>query len=149
MAEVLTGRVCPSGKLPVSMEQRWEDNPVFDSYYDRSKAVHKRVTYTEGVFVGYRGYDRNGVAPRYPFGYGLSYTTFSYSNLTVEPLGGSRVRVAFDVANTGKVDGRRGSAGLCLRLRGVGAPSGEGVETLREGGDSPRQERACGARTHG
>ena len=106
VAEVLTGRVCPSGKLPVSMEQRWEDNPVFDSYYDRSKAVHKRVTYTEGVFVGYRGYDRNGVAPRYPFGYGLSYTTFSYSNLTVEPLGGSRVRVAFDVANTGKVDGR-------------------------------------------
>lgn len=106
VAEVLTGKVCPSGRLPVSMEQSWEDNPVFNSYYDRRDVAHKRVTYTEGVFVGYRGYDRNGVAPRYPFGYGLSYTTFAYSDLTVEPLGGNRVRIGFDIANTGKVDGR-------------------------------------------
>ncbi len=106
VAEVLTGKVCPSGRLPISMEKTWADNPTFDSYYDRRNVAHKRVTYTEGVFVGYRGYDRSGKAPRYPFGYGLSYTTFVYSNLTAEPLGGNRVKVAFDVTNTGKVDGK-------------------------------------------
>lgn len=106
VAEVLTGRVCPSGHLPVSMEQRWEENPVYNSYYDRSKHPHKRVTYAEGVFVGYRGYDRNGVVPRYPFGYGLSYTTFAYSGLTVERIGENRVRVGFDVANTGRMEGQ-------------------------------------------
>ena len=106
VAEVLTGKVCPSGRLPISMEKAWADNPTFDSYYDRRNVAHKRVTYTEGVFVGYRGYDRSGKAPRYPFGYGLSYTTFAYSNLTAEPLGGNRVKVAFDVTNTGKVDGK-------------------------------------------
>ncbi len=106
IAEVLTGKTNPSGRLPVSMERSWSDNPTFASYYDRSKAVHKRVTYSEGVFVGYRGYERNGVAPRFAFGYGLSYTSFDYSNLSVEPLGGHRVKVSFDVTNTGKCDGK-------------------------------------------
>lgn len=62
------------------------------------------MQYAEGVFVGYRGYDRNGKRPLYPFGYGLSYSSFEYSNLSVEKTGGNRVTVSFDIKNTGKMD---------------------------------------------
>ena len=58
--------------------------------------------YKEGIFVGYRGYDRSGVRPRYPFGFGLSYTTFRYSGLKVEKT--DKVTVEFDITNTGKYD---------------------------------------------
>ena len=104
LAEIITGRISPSGKLPITMENSWEDNPVHDSYYDRRNVPHKRVEYKEGVFVGYRGYDRSGVKPRYPFGFGLSYTTFRYSDLKVEKVGKNSVKVEFDVTNTGKHD---------------------------------------------
>ena len=100
LAEILTGKVSPSGKLPISIESRWEDNPVHDSYYDHDK----RVTYTEGVFVGYRGYDRTGKTPKYPFGYGLSYTDFEYSGLEVRKAGKNVYEVSFDIANTGSMD---------------------------------------------
>lgn len=100
LAEILTGKVSPSGKLPISIESRWEDNPVHDSYYDHDK----RVTYTEGVFVGYRGYDRTGKTPKYPFGYGLSYTDFEYSGLEVRKAGKNVYEVSFDIANTGGMD---------------------------------------------
>ncbi|HEX9105880.1 MAG TPA: fibronectin type III-like domain-contianing protein, partial [Longimicrobiales bacterium] len=66
------------------------------------------VTYSEGVFVGYRGYDKSGVKPLFPFGFGLSYTTFSYGNLKVTPAtspGGIPVTVTFDVTNTGQRPG--------------------------------------------
>lgn len=99
IAEILSGKVCPSGKLPISMEKKWEDNPVFNSYYDKNK----RVEYSEGVFVGYRGYDRGAVKPLYPFGYGLSYTSFEYSDLKLEKNGGS-CTVSFNIRNTGKCD---------------------------------------------
>lgn len=105
VAEILTGKISPSGKLPITMEKSWEDNPVHDSYYENLKAEIKRVDYAEGVFVGYRGYDRLGKSPRYPFGYGLSYTTFEYSNLKVEQLDNREVKVSFDVTNTGKMEG--------------------------------------------
>ena len=100
LAEILTGKASPSGKLPISIESRWEDNPVHDSYYDHDK----RVTYTEGVFVGYRGYDRTGKTPKYPFGYGLSYTDFEYSGLEVRKAGKNVYEVSFDIANTGSMD---------------------------------------------
>lgn len=100
LAEILTGAVSPSGKLPISIENKWEDNPVHDSYYDKNK----RVTYTEGVFMGYRGYDRTGKTPRYAFGYGLSYTDFEYSGLEVKKHGKGVYSVSFDVRNTGSKD---------------------------------------------
>lgn len=104
IAEILTGKISPSGKLPISIERKWEDNPVYNSYYENLKAEIKRVDYSEGVFVGYRGYDRSGKKPFYPFGYGLSYSTFDYSNLTVEKAGEYQVTVSFDIKNTGKMD---------------------------------------------
>lgn len=66
IAELLTGKISPSGKLPFTLEKRWEDNPVYDNYYPNTDQVkednpYKRVEYNEGVFVGYRGYERNGV----------------------------------------------------------------------------------------
>ena len=88
VAEILTGVISPSGKLPISIEHRWEDNPVSKSYYENMKfAEYKRTQYSEGIFMGYRGYDKSGIKPLYPFGYGLSYTTFAYGNLMVERMG--------------------------------------------------------------
>ena len=94
LAEILTGDVNPSGHLPATFERRWEDNPTHDNYYPAEGT--NRVVYKEGIFVGYRGYERNKTKPLFPFGYGLSYTTFKYSNLVADEHG-----VSFDVTNTG------------------------------------------------
>lgn len=103
VAEILFGETNPSGKLPVTFEKRWEDNPVFGSYHDPDG--DKRVEYTEGIFVGYRGYDRNGTDVQYPFGYGLSYTEFSLSDLKVSSVCGGRFKVDCILTNTGPVAG--------------------------------------------
>jgi len=104
LAEILFGDVNPSGRLPVSFEKRWEDNPAHDSYYPG--AGTSRVVYRAGLFVGYRGYEHNGVEPQFPFGHGLSYTTFRYSHLSVKPLAGdASFEVSFDVTNTGAREG--------------------------------------------
>ena len=104
IAEILTGKTIPSGKLPISLERRLEDNPTWASYYPDRSAVHQRVQYSEGIFMGYRGYDRAGVAPLYPFGYGLSYSTFQYSDLKATVTGKNTVKVEFTVKNVGKYD---------------------------------------------
>lgn len=106
LAEVLFGEVNPSGRLPVTFERRWDDNPVHDSYY--TDPGTRKIIYKEGVFVGYRGYERANTKPLFPFGAGLSYTTFKYSNLTVKPApsgSGSLYEVSFDVRNTGAREG--------------------------------------------
>jgi beta-glucosidase len=103
LAEILFGDASPSGKLPVSFERRWEDNPAFHSYYPEKGG--SRVQYSEGVFLGYRHYDRSETKPLFAFGYGLSYTTFAYGKLSVTPQTGNfnePVSVSFDVRNTGK-----------------------------------------------
>jgi beta-glucosidase len=103
LAEILLGGVNPSGRLPISFDRRWEENPSHDSYYPEPGT--RRVVYKNGVFVGYRGYDRNGTKPLFPFGYGLSYTSFKYSRLTIHPMkedaSGTLYEVSFDVTNTG------------------------------------------------
>jgi len=107
LAEILFGDVNPSGRLPATFESRWEDNPVHDSYYPAEGT--KRVVYKEGVFVGYRGYEKTATKPLFPFGFGLSYTTFKYDNLSIKPLAsdsvGPRYEISFDVTNTGKREG--------------------------------------------
>ena len=101
LAQLLFGEFNPSGKLPMTFDRRWEENPAHDTYYP--KGGDKKVTYTEGVFVGYRGYDKSGVKPLFPFGYGLSYTTFAYKNLTISPAPSASqpVQVRFEITNTG------------------------------------------------
>ena len=108
IAEIISGKISPSGRLPISIERKIEDNPTNGSYYHNLDVQvrnnpYKRVNYKEGIFLGYRGYDRKEVKPLFPFGYGMSYTTFDYSNLKVSDKGESVV-VEFDVTNTGKVD---------------------------------------------
>lgn len=105
VAEILFGKTNPSGKLPVSFEKRWEDNPAYPFYYDADG--DKRVAYGEGLLVGYRYYDTRHVKPNFAFGFGKSYTTFAYSNLKIknQSNGGLLYRVSFDVANTGEMDG--------------------------------------------
>jgi beta-glucosidase len=106
LAQIIFGDYSPSGKLPATFERKWEDNPAYGSYFPQKGDKH--VAYTEGIFVGYRGYEKNGVPPRFPFGYGLSYTTFRYSDLHVIPAAkgsGSTVEVVFTVQNTGSREG--------------------------------------------
>ena len=106
LAKILFGDASPSGKLPASFERRWEDNATSNSYYAKDNS--KRVAYTEGIFLGYRHFDKSAVKPLFPFGYGLSYTTFRYTNLKVTPgsfSGDEPVTVSFDVTNTGSREG--------------------------------------------
>jgi beta-glucosidase len=104
LAEILFGDVNPSGHLPATFERRLQDNPAYANYYPAPGT--DRVEYREGIFVGYRGYEQNGVKPLFPFGFGLSYTTFSYANVHVAPVAGTsgpgaRWEVSFDVTNSG------------------------------------------------
>lgn len=102
--EILFGLTNPSGKLPMTFERRWEENPVYNNYHDPDGDKH--VEYKEGIFVGYRGYDKLKRMVQYPFGYGLSYTTFEISDMKVsaQQADGS-VDVSYTLSNTGTRDG--------------------------------------------
>ena len=102
LAEVIFGEVNPSGHLPATFERREQDNPTYNNYYPQEGGI--RVVYKEGIFVGYRGYQHDKIAPLFPFGYGLSYTTFAFGKLMVSPasaLAPAAMTVSFDVTNTG------------------------------------------------
>jgi beta-glucosidase len=105
MARILLGEVNPSGKLPVTFPVRLEDSPAF---INASYPGCREVNYGEGTFVGYRYYDKKDVAPLFPFGHGLSYTTFAYSDLKVakKVKAGERAEVTVKVKNTGKLAGK-------------------------------------------
>ncbi len=105
LADVLFGDVNPSGKLPTTFPIRLEDNPAYINY----PGENGKVRYGEGVFVGYRYYDTKDVAPLFPFGHGLSYTKFKYSNLRLSAKSitpNEKLKVKVDVTNTGKVAGK-------------------------------------------
>jgi beta-glucosidase len=106
LAQILFGDYSPSGKLPVSFERRWEDSATYSSYYPKNG--EKKVEYSEGVFLGYRYFDRSTTKPLFPFGFGLSYTSFSYNGLAVTPGSGdlsAPISVSFDIRNTGTREG--------------------------------------------
>jgi beta-glucosidase len=103
MADVLLGETSPSGKLPVTFPKRLEDEPSFSNYPGKGGVVE----YQESILVGYRWYDTRKVEPLFPFGYGLSYTSFGYSDLRISPWNPQDgVTVALKVKNTGA---RRGA----------------------------------------
>lgn len=99
LSDILSGDVNPSAKLPFTVEKEWKDAPAYGSY-DETRDERK-VYYNEGVFVGYRGYEKNGVEPLYPFGFGLSYTSWKYSDIQVEKVQDSVV-VSCKIKNIGK-----------------------------------------------
>jgi len=115
-AEIVAGQVNPSGKLPMSIERRIENNAAnknFSLSWDMKTPPKKAgvrdywdVNYDEGVFVGYRHLDAENIAPLFCFGHGLSFTTFSYSDLKVHQANGGDVTVSLVVKNSGSRDGK-------------------------------------------
>lgn len=108
VAEVLLGKQNPEGKLPVTFDRDWKDNPSYPYYYSHREADGlEHVPYKDKLMVGYRYWTTSGKHALYPFGYGLSYTTFAFSNLRVPStvkVGGATA-VSFDVTNTGSIAG--------------------------------------------
>ena len=94
---VLTGRVNPNGKLSETIPYKYEDTPNSKIFPGKELTAE----YREGLFVGYRYYDSVNIKPRYPFGYGMSYTNFDYSDLKA-----SKDEACFKITNTGKVGGK-------------------------------------------
>jgi beta-glucosidase len=112
----------PEGKLPVSFDHSWEESPSYPFYYPVGSDTTERrvgsdgkpfnytfshIKYGDGLLVGYRYYTTDGKHPLFPFGFGLSYTTFRFSNLQLpkEVKSGATVTASFDVTNTGQVAG--------------------------------------------
>ena len=98
-ANVLVGAAVPGGKLPMTFPAHESDAPTATSPL-RYPGVNNQEYYSEGIFVGYRWYDQNNITPLFPFGFGLSYTTFGYDHLNTKP-NGNTPRVQFTVTNTG------------------------------------------------
>ncbi|MGA7343477.1 MAG: glycoside hydrolase family 3 C-terminal domain-containing protein [Terracidiphilus sp.] len=123
VAEILFGKHDPEGKLPVSFDRSWEDNPSAKWYYgvpgadtvlhttgENGKPLDytiQHIVYGDKLMVGYRYWTTTGKHPLFPFGFGLSYTAFRFSNLQApaSAQSGSTVAVSFDVSNTGSVEG--------------------------------------------
>ena len=118
VAEILFGDVNPSGKLPFSVPKRWQDAPAYGHYYPRGekgpiyKENHKDhpvgIEYAEGIFVGYRHYDQKDIEPQFPFGFGLSYTKFSFDNLKLSSrqiTKSDSFTVRFTIKNKGELPG--------------------------------------------
>jgi beta-glucosidase len=99
VSDLLFGDVNPSGKLPVTFPASESDGPLKTP--EQYPGVDLHSTYSEGIFVGYRWYDNNHVTPLFPFGYGLSYTSFAYSKLKATPHDGG-LKVHFKLTNTGQ-----------------------------------------------
>lgn len=106
LADVLLGKVNPSGKLPWTMPKKIMDSPA---HATNSFPGGKTVNYAEGILVGYRWFDTKNIAPLYPFGFGLSYTTFAFDNAKADKSEyalNETITVSVEVKNTGKVDGK-------------------------------------------
>jgi beta-glucosidase len=103
-ANLLTGRANPAGRLPITWPVRLEDGLATDPRHPErsSNGVEGNTHYSEGVHVGYRWFDHERIAPRYPFGFGLSYTSFAYSDLALAAAGDGGLEVSCLVRNSGK-----------------------------------------------
>ncbi len=118
IADVLTGRINPSGKLSETFPRRIEDTPAYPDFPNRTG----NARYGEGIFIGYRWYDKRDIDPLFEFGYGLSYTTFKFSNLRLSSeqiFDDGQLTVEVDVKNTGDVAGKE-VAQLYIGIQDVG-----------------------------
>jgi beta-glucosidase len=125
VADILTGAVNPSGKLPISFGRKLKDYPGQKDYPGRALTIR----YDEGIFVGYRHFDSNGIEPLFPFGHGISYTTFDYSNLSTPSefdVENDELEVSVDITNTGE---RAGAEVVQLY---VAAPGNDAPRPTRE-----------------
>ena len=142
LARVLFGR-SPEGKLPMSWERVAEDNPTYNHYYEVAPPADRRIIYSEGLFYGYRYYTSMNKHPLFPFGIGLSYTTFDISNLKLTPgKDDARLTVEFDVRNSGKI------AGAEVAQVYVGDPSAKVKRPVKELKGFAKVSLAPGASQH-
>ncbi|MDH7604151.1 MAG: glycoside hydrolase family 3 C-terminal domain-containing protein [Melioribacter sp.] len=100
IADVLLGNYNPSGKLPVTFPKRWEDCSAYETY----RKYPARTYYADDIYVGYRHFDKYNIEPLFPFGFGLSYTTFEYSDINVINKG-DKCEVSINLKNTGNMKG--------------------------------------------
>lgn len=101
--DVLVGNISPCGKLPVTFPRRLEDTPTFHNF----PGENDKVVYGEGIWLGYRHYERARVQPLFPFGFGLSYTSFEYKNTRLSgDVMKDRLTVSVDITNTGEMAGK-------------------------------------------
>jgi len=108
IADVLTGAAEPTGRLPQTFPARWSDNPTQSQDAEIYPGLDGKVRYEEGIFVGYRHYDRHGIKPLFPFGFGLGYTDFTLSDLQVDDTAfeaDGAVTVTVTLTNSGARDG--------------------------------------------
>ncbi len=105
-ANILLGKSSPAGRLPVTWARRLQDYPATDPRYpERSKkGINGKTIYSEGVYVGYRWFDKEKIEPLFPFGYGLSYTSFAYSNLRIDKAADGGLDVHVTIRNAGSMD---------------------------------------------
>ena len=101
LVDIITGEINPSGRLPTSFPKNIEDTPAFNSYPGKDLQMH----YDEKLLVGYRWYDKKNIKTLFPFGHGLSYTNFEYSDLEVDVRATNMASCKFSVRNTGQVAG--------------------------------------------
>jgi beta-glucosidase len=143
-AALLLGRANPGGKLPVTFPRAEADLPTTkpEQYPGVETANGLEQWYSEGIFVGYRWYDQQGIEPLFPFGHGLSYTRFEYSDLTVQPAGDG-FDVGFQVRNTGQAKGTEAPQ-VYIGPPSGGLPKGHAVAPQRLAGFE-RLELAPGA----
>jgi beta-glucosidase len=107
VANILTGKVNPSGKLPDSFPLKYEDIPSANTFPGEPADFPINSFYKEGIYVGYRYYNTFNVPTAYEFGYGLSYTTFEYSDIQLSSTEfNSKINVTITIKNTGKVAGK-------------------------------------------
>ncbi len=112
LAEIIYGKVNPSGKLPITIDRKITDNYTYASYPDPAQYLGDNakttMDYSEGLYFGYRGYDKDHKKPLYPFGFGLSYTTFNYSDLNLSSnimTADAVVNATFKITNSGQKAG--------------------------------------------
>ncbi|MGE5458669.1 MAG: glycoside hydrolase family 3 C-terminal domain-containing protein, partial [Methanococcaceae archaeon] len=104
IADVISGAYNPGGKLPLTFPHKWEDCSAFKTYKSQDSVTY----YSDGIYVGYRHFEKNKIKPLFPFGYGLSYTNFKYGNLKISPenkSGDGKMSISFSIRNSGNVAG--------------------------------------------
>jgi len=105
-ASVLLGHTDPAGRMPFTWAKRLDQYVSHDpAHPERSSDAPHRATFSEGIFIGYRWFDKQNIEPLFPFGYGLSYTKFKYSGLQATPASDGGLNVRFSIENVGKVSG--------------------------------------------
>ena len=145
LAEILSGKVNPSGKLPVTFERRITDNPAYATFPNPVNQHPTQIAYSEGLYVGYRGYEKSKIKPLYAFGHGLSYTEFGFSNLKIKPSAqnddNSLTKVSLSESKPEVDNENHDLADVSFTVTNSGKRAGAEVAQLYVGQENPTVDR--------